>query len=361
MVRNTLWSIGHGKRVKWWPTSMSSHPQDHKHMPLSIRWRFLFLVVSSSSHHLSPSGFLQSPRQHPDLCSWQWSLQNVSLRWISAETLSELETGKLQLYMPLLDLRRSIVGRDWPRQAVRHSKRRNPSRDQTRFEKRAKVIDRVHGHSPLTFIFVVLPRSVTSHHSADERLGLVESSLDINAAADQLTKAEIKCIIPFSRGVLVAAGANKVYMFDRVDDNREYFRRNREILLPNDPADKTKNEHVVSMCLSPSEETLIALTDHQQIYQLSFSGVDITKVREKKIFERIRHRWCVSRMWPPFPIWPKAIITRKSLVLILVFENSWLPPVEWIDPFASGTMKQGKEIRCHWGSGSLTDLVLLRV
>ena len=33
------------------------------------------------------------------------------------------------------------------------------------------------------------------------------------------------------------------------------------------------------MCLSPSEETLIALTDHQQIYQLSFSGVDITKVR----------------------------------------------------------------------------------
>lgn len=185
--------------------------------------------------------------------------------------------------MSLLDLGRSIVGRDGSRQAVRHSKRRNPSRDQTRFEKRAKVIDR---HSPLTFIVVCPLRSVNSQHSADERLGLVESSLDINAAADQLTKAEIKCIIPFSRGVLVAAGANKVYMFDRVDDNREYFRRNREILLPNDPADKTKNEHVVSMCLSPSEETLIALTDHQQIYQLSFSGVDITKVREKKIFER---------------------------------------------------------------------------
>ena len=122
-------------------------------------------------------------------------------------------------------------------------------------------------------------RSVTSQHSNDERVGLVESSMDLNAGADYLTKSEIKCIIPFSRGVLVAAGFNKVYMFDRVDDNREYFRRNREILLPNDPADKSNNERVVSMCLSPSEETLIALTDHQQIYQLSFSGIDITKVR----------------------------------------------------------------------------------
>lgn len=119
---------------------------------------------------------------------------------------------------------------------------------------------------------------MTSQHSADERVGLVESSMDINASSDYITKAEIKCIVPFSRGILVAAGLNKVYMFDRVDDNREYFRRNREILLPNDPADKADNERVVSMSLSPSEETLIALTDHQQIYQLSFSGIDITKV-----------------------------------------------------------------------------------
>lgn len=102
--------------------------------------------------------------------------------------------------------------------------------------------------------------------------------MDVNAGGDYAGKAEIKCIVPFSRGVLVAAGVNKVYMYDRVDDNREYFRRNREILLPNDPADKSNNERVVSMCLSPSEETLVALTDHQQIYQLSFSGVDITKV-----------------------------------------------------------------------------------
>jgi len=126
--------------------------------------------------------------------------------------------------------------------------------------------------------FIFIYRSVASQHSAEERLGLVESNMDIHATGDYL-KSEIKCIIPFSRGVLVAAGVNKVYMFDKVDDNREYFRRNREILLPNDPADKTNNERVVSMCLSPSEETLVALTDHQQIYQLSFSGIDITKVR----------------------------------------------------------------------------------
>ena len=124
-------------------------------------------------------------------------------------------------------------------------------------------------------------RSVASHHSADERVGLVDSSMDTNSAGENLTKVEIKCIIPFSRGVLVAAGVGKVYMFDRIDDNREYFRRNREIILPKDPSDRTTNEHIVSMCLSPSEETLVALSDHQQIYQLSFSGIDITKVRSK--------------------------------------------------------------------------------
>ena len=90
----------------------------------------------------------------------------------------------------------------------------------------------------LISLFYLIHRSVTSQHSADERLGLVESSMDINTTGDYITKSEIKAIVPFSRGVLVAAGTNKVYMFDRVDDNREYFRRNREILLPNDPADK---------------------------------------------------------------------------------------------------------------------------
>lgn len=122
-------------------------------------------------------------------------------------------------------------------------------------------------------------RSVASHHTTDERVGLVESSMDLTGTGENMGKSEVKCIVPFSRGVLIAAGANKVYMYDRLDDNREFFRRNREILLPVDPTDKSNVERVVSMCLSPSEETLVALTDHQQIYQLSFSGIDITKVR----------------------------------------------------------------------------------
>lgn len=102
--------------------------------------------------------------------------------------------------------------------------------------------------------------------------------MDTNGDGDYVGKSEVTCIVPFSRGILVAAGVNKVYMFDRIDDNREYYRRNREIILPNDSVDKVSNERVVSMSLSPSEETLIAATDHQQIYQLSFSGIDITKV-----------------------------------------------------------------------------------
>jgi hypothetical protein len=144
----------------------------------------------------------------------------------------------------------------------------------SKFESRLKLIFFV---EQKTFFFLVC-RSVMSQYSADERLGAVESSMDINADGDYGGKSDIRCIIPFSRGVLIAAGVNKVYMYDRIDDNREYYRRNREIILPNDPMDKTNNEKVVSMCLSPSEETLIAITDNQQIYQLSFSGIDITKV-----------------------------------------------------------------------------------
>ena len=102
--------------------------------------------------------------------------------------------------------------------------------------------------------------------------------MDTNMAVDHAVKSEIKYLLPFSNGVLVAAGFNKVYMYDRVDDNREFFRRNREILLPIDSADKPSDEQVVSMCLSPNQELLAVLTDQQQIYYLSFSGIDITKV-----------------------------------------------------------------------------------
>ncbi|CAF1583846.1 unnamed protein product, partial [Didymodactylos carnosus] len=107
-------------------------------------------------------------------------------------------------------------------------------------------------------------RSVTSQYLTSEERS--------NDSMGENTRQEVKCILPFSRGFIVAAGINKVYIFDRFDDNKEYFRQNREILLPDDPADKSHNQQVVSMCLSPSEETLVVVTDHQQIYQLSFSS-----------------------------------------------------------------------------------------
>ena len=106
-----------------------------------------------------------------------------------------------------------------------------------------------------------------------------ETDMDINLEDNNANKSEVTCIVPFSRGILVAAGVNKVYMFDRIDDNREYYRRNREIVLPND-SKKMNSQQVASMCLSPSEETLIVATDHQQIYQVSFSDIDITKVKD---------------------------------------------------------------------------------
>lgn len=65
-------------------------------------------------------------------------------------------------------------------------------------------------------------------------------------------------------------------------EDKEYFRKVRELKIPQDKnsADPSKAEEqvILSMCISPSEETLLAATNWQQIYQLVFSNIDVGKV-----------------------------------------------------------------------------------
>jgi hypothetical protein len=72
-------------------------------------------------------------------------------------------------------------------------------------------------------------------------------------------------------------------LYEKIDD-KEFFRKIRELKIPpdqcsNDPS-RTEEQSVISMCISPSEETLLAITNWQQLYQLVFSNIDVGKVKK---------------------------------------------------------------------------------
>jgi WD40 repeat protein len=90
----------------------------------------------------------------------------------------------------------------------------------------------------------------------------------------------VTAIIPYSKGFIASCGKGRAFLYEKTDD-KEQYRKAREIVIPPDQAsnDPSKNEEqlVLSMCISPSEETLLAVTNWQQIYQLVFSNIDVGK------------------------------------------------------------------------------------
>ena len=92
---------------------------------------------------------------------------------------------------------------------------------------------------------------------------------------------DVFAIIPYSKGFIASCGRGRAFLYEKIDD-KEFFRKIRELKIPgdqysNDPS-KTEEQTILSMCISPSEETLLAVTNWQQIYQLVFSNIDVGKV-----------------------------------------------------------------------------------
>ena len=92
---------------------------------------------------------------------------------------------------------------------------------------------------------------------------------------------EVTSIIPYSKGFIVSCGKGKAFLYDKVEE-KEAFRKQREIRIPpdqysNDPS-KSEDQVITSMCISPNEETFLAVTNWQQIYKLTFSSIDVGKV-----------------------------------------------------------------------------------
>ena len=92
---------------------------------------------------------------------------------------------------------------------------------------------------------------------------------------------DVSSIVPYSKGFIASCGKGRAFLFEKSDD-RDQYRKIRALHIPadqysNDPT-KTEEQYMTNMCISPSEETLLAVTNGQQIYQLVFSNIDVGKV-----------------------------------------------------------------------------------
>ena len=99
----------------------------------------------------------------------------------------------------------------------------------------------------------------------------------------KVNELEVTSIVPYSKGFIASCGRAQAFLYEKYDD-KELYRRSRELRIPpdaniSDPS-RAEEQVVVSMCISPSEETLLAVTNWQQIYELVFSNVDVGKVSQ---------------------------------------------------------------------------------
>ncbi|XP_033977740.1 cilia- and flagella-associated protein 57 [Trematomus bernacchii] len=87
----------------------------------------------------------------------------------------------------------------------------------------------------------------------------------------------ITAILSYSKGFICSYGAGTVCLFEKTQEDG--YRRTRDIRIPADSSDLTPAESqlIDTMCLSPSEETLVLSTDRGQLYSFSLSSLDINK------------------------------------------------------------------------------------
>ncbi|XP_064626846.1 cilia- and flagella-associated protein 57-like [Lineus longissimus] len=91
---------------------------------------------------------------------------------------------------------------------------------------------------------------------------------------------QITAIVAYSKGFACACGPGTVLLFEKTDD-KEYFKKIREIKIPADQnsSDPTKAEQqmIMTLTVSPSEEGLVAATNFNQLYNITLSSADLGK------------------------------------------------------------------------------------
>ncbi|XP_043941309.1 cilia- and flagella-associated protein 57 [Protopterus annectens] len=90
----------------------------------------------------------------------------------------------------------------------------------------------------------------------------------------------VTALVTYSKGFACSAGPGTVILFEKTEE-KEFYRKNREIRIPQDqhsydPA-QSELQEITTLCVSPSEETLLASTNQSQLYSISFSSAEMGK------------------------------------------------------------------------------------
>ena len=100
----------------------------------------------------------------------------------------------------------------------------------------------------------------------------------------------MECIAAYSKGFICSGGSGKLHLFEKTD-NRNIYKETRAANIWVDPSSRltqpgeeeedpasAAGNNILSLTLSPSEETVVCSTRSQQLYNLTLSAADLGKV-----------------------------------------------------------------------------------
>uniref|UniRef100_A0A3B3T671 Cilia and flagella associated protein 57 n=1 Tax=Paramormyrops kingsleyae TaxID=1676925 RepID=A0A3B3T671_9TELE len=98
---------------------------------------------------------------------------------------------------------------------------------------------------------------------------------------------DAESIVAYSRGFACSAGKGAVCLFEKTEE-KDYIKTR----IPEDHSisefSQAKQQEILTLCISPSEETLAASTDSGQLYSISLSSAEMCK-EEQVHFEFLSH------------------------------------------------------------------------
>ncbi|KAJ8367313.1 hypothetical protein AAFF_G00320970 [Aldrovandia affinis] len=106
------------------------------------------------------------------------------------------------------------------------------------------------------------------------------------AAPSQLPR--VIAIKNYSKGFVCSVGQGMVFLFEKMED-KDGYKKCSEIRIPQDPysndPSQAEQQEVVTLCFSPSEESLTSCTDRGQLYSIPLSSAEIGKPGHQAQFD----------------------------------------------------------------------------
>jgi len=102
---------------------------------------------------------------------------------------------------------------------------------------------------------------------------------------------QVTSIVAHSKGFACSSGLGTIHLFEKSEE-KDVYKKILVVSIAPDPHNtdplQAKSQMIFSLCVSPSEETLVASTDHSQLYSISLSSADLGK-GEQGAFDQLTH------------------------------------------------------------------------